>query len=79
MNELIEKWPVFAFAAIFVGLLYIISQWCINDAIRRGRSPVTVSLLVFLLPPIGWIIWINIRPPILKPIDRPLTPAYKIK
>ncbi len=77
MNEMIQAWPVLAFAAVFVGLLYAISQWCIQDAIRRGRSPVSVSLLVFLLSAVGWIIWLNVRPPILDPVDRPLTPVDK--
>ena len=79
MNELIRLWPVFAFAAIFVGLLYATSRWCIRDAIRRDRSPIWVSLLIFALFPFGILIWLNIRPDIPDPIDTPLHPVDKFE
>lgn len=70
MNEYINLWPVFVAAAIFLGLLYMVSQWCIADAIRRGKSPLWVSIAAILFFPWGLIAWLIFRPDILEPRER---------
>jgi len=40
---------------------------CAEDARRRGKSPVLVTLLVILFFPLGTIIWLVFRP---EPLDR---------
>ena len=79
MNEILRLWPLFAFAAIFVGLIYVLSRWSTRDAIRRGKSPIWVTLLVFLFFPLGCLIWLHIRPEISDPLDTPLHPVEKIE
>jgi hypothetical protein len=40
---------------------------CAKDAIRRGKSPWLVTLLVIMFFPIGLLVWLIFRPKIVKP------------
>jgi hypothetical protein len=46
---------------------------CAKDAIRRGKSPWSVTLLVIVFFPIGLLIWLVFRPNIIKPPIRQKT------
>lgn len=41
---------------------FICSIWAAMDAVDRGKSGCLVFILVFLLGPIGLVIWLLIRP-----------------
>jgi hypothetical protein len=40
---------------------------CAKDAIRRGKSPWLVTLLVIVFFPLGLLVWLVFRPKIVKP------------
>jgi hypothetical protein len=40
---------------------------CAKDAIRRGKSPWLVALLVIVFFPVGLLAWLAFRPRIVKP------------
>jgi hypothetical protein len=40
---------------------------CAKDAIRRGKSPWLVTLLVIVFFPVGLLVWLVFRPKIVKP------------
>jgi hypothetical protein len=35
---------------------------CAADARRRGQSPLLISMLVVVLFPVGWVLWMIFRP-----------------
>jgi hypothetical protein len=39
---------------------------CAKDAIRRGKSPWLVTLLVIVFFPLGLLVWLVFRPKIVK-------------
>jgi hypothetical protein len=47
------------------GLIYSIRA-CVTDARRRGQSPILVAALVILFFPVGSLIWLLARPPIVE-------------
>jgi hypothetical protein len=47
------------------GLIYSIKA-CVTDARRRGQSPILVAALVILFFPVGSLIWLLARPPIVE-------------
>ena len=53
-------------AAFVILLLVTIARWAYADGSRRGKSGWLIVLLIFLLPVVGWLIWLGIRPPIQK-------------
>ena len=71
MNELGQLAGFAVLIALVLGGLYLASNWCIKDAIRRGRSPVFVSIAVILFFPWGWIAWLVFRPDPIQPDQRP--------
>jgi hypothetical protein len=44
-----------------LGVLFLVSNWCIKDAIRRGKSPLLVFIAVIFFFPWGWIAWLIFR------------------
>ena len=52
---------------LFVVFLGVTVRICARDAIRRGKSPWAVTLLVLLCFPLGMLLWIVFRP---DPIER---------
>lgn len=40
---------------------------CAKDAIRRGKSPWLISLMVIMFFPFGLLVWLVLRPKIIKP------------
>lgn len=50
------------FAGIWFLIGLIASIWAASDAENRGKSGCLVFLLVFLLGPVGIILWLLIRP-----------------
>jgi hypothetical protein len=42
-------------------------RMCAKDAIRRGKSPWLVSLMVIGFFPFGLLVWLVFRPKIVKP------------
>jgi hypothetical protein len=40
---------------------------CAKDAIRRGKSPWLVTLLVIVFFPLGLLVWLVFRPKIVEP------------
>jgi hypothetical protein len=71
MNNISAILPLALFVVIFIGLLYLVSNWCINDATRRGKSPLWVSIAVILFFPWGLIAWLFFRPDIIDPREKP--------
>lgn len=53
----------FTFWSITWSIIWIVCGiWAANDASNRGKSGCLVFLLIFLLGPVGLIIWLLIRP-----------------
>jgi hypothetical protein len=44
--------------AIFIALV----RFCWNDAKKRGKSPILVTVLVLCFFPLGLIVWLLFRP-----------------
>ena len=47
---------------VFVGILGWTLRVCAADARRRGKSPLLVTLLVFVSFPLGLLLWLLFRP-----------------
>ncbi len=54
--------------AVFFALLTMTLRVCINDARRRGKSPVLVCIACILFFPWGTLAWLVFRP---DPMDGP--------
>jgi hypothetical protein len=52
---------VFAIFALLIGL-FLVTLWAINDARRRGKSPILVWITVVLFFPYGLLAWLLFRP-----------------
>lgn len=50
------------FGIIWFLIWLFCSIWAVTDASERGKSGCLVFILVFVLGPIGLIIWLLIRP-----------------
>ena len=64
----------YAGTLIFVFPLLAILWWtlrvCAADARRRGKSPLLVTLLVFVSFPLGLLVWLLFRPEPLNSGDK---------
>lgn len=61
------------FLIAFIGMLAILFgaiRWCVDDAYRRGRSPVYVTIAVVLFFPWGLIAWLLFRPDVVRTKQR---------
>jgi hypothetical protein len=58
------------FLAALVGILWWILRVCAADARRRGKSPLLVTLLVFVSFPLGLLLWLLFRPEPLNSGDK---------
>jgi len=59
----------FAFA-IPLAFLTLLVLWTATDAIKRGKSPLLVCLLVVLSFPFGLLLWLVFRPETETPTKR---------
>ena len=66
ISSFIDPFLIFGVLAAFIATVYV----CAKDAIRRGKSPWLVSLLVIVFFPIGLLVWLVIRPNIVMPAAR---------
>ena len=57
---------LFLIAGSFLLVVFFTVKVCIDDARRRGKSPLLVSLLVLFSFPLGVIIWLLFRPEPMK-------------
>jgi len=71
MNNLLQTTPFAVFLVLALGVLFLVSNWCIKDAIRRGKSPLLVFIAVIFFFPWGWIAWLIFRPDPIEPQKRP--------
>jgi hypothetical protein len=51
---------------VFLAVLVWILRICAADARRRGKSPLLVTLLIFVSFPLGLLVWLLFRP---EPLD----------
>ena len=49
---------------VYLGVIYALTTWAIQDAEARGKTGWAVALLVCVLP-IGVVLWMLLRPPLL--------------
>jgi len=61
-NYLWSYLPVVTSLVVFVGILGWMLLVCAADARRRGKSPLLVTLLVFVSFPLGLLLWLLFRP-----------------
>ena len=47
---------------VFLAVLAWILRICAADARRRGKSPLLVTLLIFVSFPLGLLVWLLFRP-----------------
>lgn len=71
MNNIIAIMYGVLIAALILGVLYLVSNWCTKDATLRGRSPVLVFIAVIFFFPWGLIAWLVFRPDPADPRKRP--------
>ena len=59
-------------------MVLAVAGWAYNDAVRRGKSPFWIVLLVGTGFPLGLLAWLALRPaPIAPPAQRnPYLPDY---
>jgi hypothetical protein len=50
-----------------LAVLIVTVRMCAKDAIRRGKSPWLVTLMVIVFFPVGLLAWLVFRPKIVKP------------
>jgi len=55
-------------ALLVLTVLWITIKACVEDARRRGKSPLFVSIAVILFFPWGTVAWLLFRPEPLNPI-----------
>jgi uncharacterized membrane protein YqjE len=63
----LSKSLVILFLAFVLVMIALTIRVIAKDARRRGKNPVLVVLLCLLSFPLGWIIWLIIRP---EPLPR---------
>jgi hypothetical protein len=66
MNYLWSYLQVVISLVVFLVILGWIIRVCAQDARRRGKSPVLVTLLVVISFPLGLLVWLLFRP---EPLD----------
>jgi len=62
MNYLWSYLQVVISLVVFLAVLGWIIRLCALDALRRGKSPFLVSLLVLVSFPLGLLVWLLFRP-----------------
>jgi hypothetical protein len=65
ISILLAKSLVILFLAFVLVVIAMMIRVIANDARRRGKSPVLVVLLCLLSFPLGWVVWLIIRPELL--------------
>jgi hypothetical protein len=63
MSSIIDLVLILCILAAFIATVRI----CAKDAIRRGKSPWLISLMVIMFFPFGLLVWLMFRPKIVKP------------
>ena len=61
-----DGFSLFIVACILVAL-FITIRMCAKDAIRRGKSPWLVTLMIIVFFPFGLLVWLVFRPKIVSP------------
>lgn len=56
---------IFVFAVVMVIGAFVLNALA-EDARKRGKSPVLIFLLVLLSFPVGLLVWMVIRPPVIS-------------
>jgi hypothetical protein len=65
---------------IMVVALLALGRWAWRDAVARGKSGAWVSLLVvFVSFPLGLIVWLALRPPLLPPPSDGSDPHFDLE
>jgi uncharacterized RDD family membrane protein YckC len=54
-----------------LAVLIVTVRMCAKDAIRRGKSPWLVTLMIIVFFPFGLLVWLAFRPKVVKPAGRP--------
>ncbi len=62
-SSIIDLVLILCILAVFIATIRI----CAKDAIRRGKSPWLVTLMVIMFFPFGLLVWLVFRPKIIKP------------
>lgn len=57
----------FVLVLCILGAFIATVRICAKDAIRRGKSPWLVSLMVIMFFPFGLLVWLVFRPKVIKP------------
>ncbi len=66
MNTTWDYLGLLVFWASLLGILGWTFRMCAGDARRRGKSPLLVTLLIFVSFPLGLLLWLLFRP---EPLD----------
>jgi uncharacterized RDD family membrane protein YckC len=66
MNSLWNEMGPWIFLAALLGIMWWTVQVCAADARRRGKSPLLVTILIFVAFPLGLLLWLVFRP---EPLD----------
>jgi hypothetical protein len=70
MNVLWNQMVPWIFLAALLGFMWWTVQICAADARRRGKSPVWVTLLIFIAFPLGLLLWLVFRPEPIEGSDK---------
>ena len=62
MNAVLNTLGQLILPAAFFGIVVWTLRVCAIDARRRGKSPLLVTLLIFISFPLGLIVWLLFRP-----------------
>jgi hypothetical protein len=49
-------------AVVPIAVIITGAVWATDDAKQRGGSPLAAALLIIFLFPIGWLVWLLVRP-----------------
>jgi hypothetical protein len=62
VNDVVNTLEPLILPAAYLGLLLVTLRVCATDARRRGKSPLLVTLVIFISFPLGLILWLLFRP-----------------
>jgi hypothetical protein len=62
VNDVVYTLGLLILPAAYIGMLLWTLWVCAGDARRRGKSPLLVTLLIFISFPLGLILWLLFRP-----------------
>ena len=60
-----ELLTLLAGLVVLVGFWSFVGRWAYRDACARGRNGAFAAVLVILFFPLGWVLWLALRPPIV--------------